>query len=101
MGLFSSFDLDDSGTLHINDILQGDEEAQEQLLRICNMDRLRDVFEMLDYDDSGTVDIQDFCDGIMQVQSHKPAEIIRTMKQCSLILGYVKTIHEKLTSKPD
>merc|ERR1712107_530308 len=55
MELFHTVDVDDSKELELTELLGAPDVVKEQLLRICNMDDLREVFEMLDYDNSGAV----------------------------------------------
>jgi hypothetical protein len=93
MDLFYTMDTDDSKELELDELLSAPSNVKDQLLRICNMDDLREVFEMLDYDHSGAVDIQEFCDGIMRRQADKPAELLRLVKQCSDILQLCKIIY--------
>merc|ERR1711970_447330 len=57
------------------------------------MQDMVELFKLLDYDNSGSISIDEFCEGILNaMDSDKPLEILRIMKQCNEIMESNKEV---------
>eukprot|EP00747_Dinoflagellata_sp_TGD_P013506 gnl/TRDRNA2_/TRDRNA2_122618_c0_seq1.p1 gnl/TRDRNA2_/TRDRNA2_122618_c0~~gnl/TRDRNA2_/TRDRNA2_122618_c0_seq1.p1 ORF type:complete len:185 (-),score=35.33 gnl/TRDRNA2_/TRDRNA2_122618_c0_seq1:284-838(-) len=92
--LFHTLDLDDSGELHLNEMLDAPEALLQELQLITRMEDIEGLFRLMDHDGSGFLSIDEFCDGIVRTQSDKPPELIRLMKQCNDILAIVRSMND-------
>jgi len=90
--LFAALDVNCDGEVELAEIQAAPAQVKDQLLRICNMDDLEEIFQMLDYDDSGGLDIEEFCTGIIRTQADKPPELLRIMRQCTEILRQCRLV---------
>jgi len=82
---FHEMDLDDNGTITMEEVAQSDQNSREELMKVLNADSVQEVFDMLDVDGNGEVDIDEFIEGIVRVvTTTQPVEFICVMKQLGL-----------------
>jgi Ca2+-binding EF-hand superfamily protein len=91
--LFAAMDVDESGTLDLEEVINSPLEVQEELGKVMEMDDMIELFEILDIDSSGSLDVEEFVDGITKlVTNDAPMEQLRMQKSLNIVRNDVKDV---------
>lgn len=91
--MFAAMDADGSGELELNEITDAPPVLTAKLQEVSGMQDMVELFKLLDYDNSESISIDEFCEGILNaMDSDKPLEILRIMKQCNEIMESNKKV---------
>eukprot|EP00746_Dinoflagellata_sp_MGD_P126607 gnl/MRDRNA2_/MRDRNA2_61410_c0_seq1.p1 gnl/MRDRNA2_/MRDRNA2_61410_c0~~gnl/MRDRNA2_/MRDRNA2_61410_c0_seq1.p1 ORF type:complete len:1271 (-),score=190.38 gnl/MRDRNA2_/MRDRNA2_61410_c0_seq1:214-4026(-) len=94
IALFNQLDVDGSGDLSKDELLQASSDVKTALSKASNFNDILQLFEALDVDGSGYVEIDEFCLGIFALaeKPDKPIEFLRISKRMMRFMDLLATV---------
>merc|ERR1719238_627912 len=101
-GIFHQFDVDNSGTIDMNEFCSIVQEPRARaLLSKLGIEMMpedsQELFSLLDFDQSQEIDFNEFMTGILKMRGNaKSVEMAKVMAKCEQIVQYMDTLVAQL-----